>query len=628
MLRNTFIFFKDITLLKRLGISLLMLTLTRLVFFISNLNAFPGVLFSDFLSGIWMDCITIGIYFIPFYFFSVFPIKQYHTSGYQRFLKVIFHVTNGIMIALNLIDVEYYKYTGKRSTSDLYSMVTEENDMGQLFGAFILDFWWLILIFILLVIFSNWLYNKTKSTKELKFNITFELTNFVLVVAALFIMGRGGFSLRPADMLTAARLTKPQKVNLVANTPLSIIKTIGKAALLEKEYFPKGSPKIYNPIYTPNASDHPHDNPNIMVVILESFGDEWLGKKNGKDFTPFLDSLLNHSVYFENGFSNGKKSIEAMPSIFAGIPSLLDNPYISSNYGMNSIEALPEILQNLGYATGFYHGATNGSMKFDVFSAKLGFQKYFGRTEFNNEDQCDAAWGALDEYFLPWTAKSITSELKEPFLAGLFTLSSHHPYFVPEEYRDVLPADPNVPLAQSIAYADMSLKLFFEEAKKQPWYENTVFVLMADHTPAGSTPAFQSYTGMYRIPIAIFDPQNNQGVVEEKIFNQVDVMPTVLDLIGYKQKAYSFGNSYYDKTKVPFSINYISESYLYFQGDYMLNFIDDHVAGLYNYQLDSLNLLDSAAYYPKLTKDMEVKVKGFIQRYNNDLIHNNMMIKK
>lgn len=626
MLRNNFILIKDLTLLKRLGISLLMLTVTRLIFFVANFNAFPGVVFLDFFAGIWMDCITIGMYFIPFYFFSLLPIKHYNTKGYQRFLKVIFHLTNGIMIALNLIDVEYYKYTGKRSTSDLYSMVTEDNDMGQLVGAFIIDFWWLILTFIILIWASNWLYNKVKSSKEQQFNRTFEVLNFVSMVVILFMIGRGGFSLRPADMLTAARLTTPQKVNLVGNTPLSILKTIGKAALVEKEYFPKGSDKLYTPVYTWNKPTHAHDNPNIMVIILESFGNEWIGKKNGKDFTPFLDSLLDHSVYFENGFSNGKKSIEAMPSIFAGIPSLLDNPYISSNYGMNSIQGLPEILQNLGYSTGFYHGATNGSMKFDVFSAKLGFQKYFGRTEFNNEDQCDAAWGALDEYFLPWTAESISKELKEPFLAGLFTLSSHHPYYVPAEYRSKLPADPDVPLAQSIAYTDMSLKLFFKEAKKQPWYDNTIFILMADHTPAGSTPAFQSYTGMYRIPIAIFDPQNNEGVVEDKIFNQVDVMPTVLDLIGYKQKAYTFGNSYYNTSKTPFNINYISESYLYFQGDYMLNFIDDRAAGLYNYQLDTLSLFDSSAFYPKLTKEMEIKTKGFVQRYNNDLIHNKMII--
>lgn len=602
-----------------------MLTLTRIIFLITNFNAFSEVGFSEFAGGVWMDSITVGIYFIPFYALSLLPLPFYYTKWYQLVLKSLFHITNTVLIAFNLIDVEYFKFTAKRSTADLFSMAENANDIGSLITSFVIDFWWLFLIFILLIIISNWLYNKTKTHIKPSPHFLYNTLNFIVVFFILFIIGRGGFGYRPADMLTASEFTSPQNTALVSNTPLSIIKTLDKAPLKEKSYFPENSPKIYTPVHKESTQHKVRNKPNIMVIILESFGNEWIGKKNHKNYTPFLDSLLDQSLYFANGFSNGKKSIEAVPSIFASIPSLMDNPYASSRYGTNKLEALPQLLKKIGYSSAFYHGATNGSMKFDVFTAKLGFDRYFGRSEFGDESKCDPTWGVLDEYFLPWTARSITKELKEPFMAGLFTLSSHHPYFVPEKYRDQLPKGDH-PMAQSIAYADMSLRLFFKEAQKQPWYENTIFILTADHTPAGVSAKFSKRTSLYRIPIAIFDPQKDiKPRVEHKIFSQIDIMPTVLDLVGYPKDVYCFGNSYY-KNGVPFAIDYLGNTYLYFQKDLMLYYFADDNVGLYNYKIDTLITSDSSKTYPHLKAEMQTKMKGVIQRYNHDVIHNKMTL--
>ncbi|RYM34631.1 alkaline phosphatase family protein [Brumimicrobium glaciale] len=625
---NALFLTKNIQLLKRLGIILLMMTIARLVFYFVNSDAFTDVKLYDFFVGIWMDSIAIGMYTIPFYILSLLPLPYYHQKWYQIVLKTIFHITNSIMIALNLIDVEYFKFTAKRSTADLFSMVSTGNDMNQLLVTFMVDFWWLILLFITLIFISNWLYNKTINYEKKKRNLYVDILNFIIVFAAIFIVGRGGLAYRPADMLTASQLTNPDKTALVANTPLSIIKTIGKSSLIEQNFFEEGSSKIYSPIRKGTTKHQLRKDVNVMVIILESFGNEWIGKKTGGEFTPFLDSLLDQSLYFDNAFANGKKSIEAVPAIFAGIPSMLDNPYISSSYGTNSITALPQLLKEKGYSSAFYHGATNGSMKFDVFAAHLGFDHYFGRKEYGNEDHTDETWGVLDEYFMPWTAQSITKELKEPFLAGLFSLSSHHPYFVPEEYRAKLPSGKH-PMAKSIAYADMSLRLFFQEAKKQPWYENTVFVICADHTPAGTSVRYNRRIGMYQIPIAFYDPQGQiQPEVNSQLFNQIDIMPSILDLTGYSKDTYTFGNSYLSNdNQVPFSINYIANSHMLFKGDYMLNFVLDKPTGLYNYKSDTLMKFDSLSYYPEVKKEMTQQLKGIIQRYNHDLIHNTMKLK-
>ena len=628
MISNALFISKNIQLIKRLAIILLMMSISRLVFYSANSDAFTDVKLYDFFIGIWMDAIALGMYTIPFYLMSLLPLPVYNEKWYQRILKIIFQITNSIMIALNLIDVEYFKYTAKRSTADLFSTITTENDMTQLFVAFMIDFWWLILLFVVMITLSNWLYNKTINYEKKTRRTVIDIINFIAIFAVLFIIGRGGLAYRPADMLTASQLTNPDKTALVANTPLSIIKSIGKSSLVEQNFFKEGSSEIYSPIHRGTTKHELREDLNIVILILESFGNEWLGKKNGKQFTPFLDSLLDKSLYFDNAFANGKKSIEAVPAIFAGIPSLLDNPYVSSSYGNNSITSLPQLLKEKGYTSAFYHGATNGSMKFDVFTAHLGFDHYFGRKEYANEDHADGTWGILDEYFMPWTARSITKELKEPFLAGLFTISSHHPYFVPEEHRSHLPKG-KYPMARSVAYADMSLRLFFKEAQKQPWYENTVFVICADHTPAGKSMRYNRRIGMYQIPIAFYDPKGQiKPEVSSKLFNQIDIVPSVLDLTGYSNDSYSFGHSYLSKDNhEPFSINYIANSHMLFKGNYMLNFVSDKATGLYNYKSDTLMKYDSLKFYPDLEKDMTQQLKGIIQRYNNDLIHNTMKLK-
>ncbi|MGM0478066.1 MAG: LTA synthase family protein [Bacteroidota bacterium] len=628
MLKNAVIPKHVQSLLLRLLAVLFFMTIARLIFYGANASSFIEVTLADFLGGVWMDAIAIGIWYMPFYLLALLPFPFTVSRFYRIFLRTLYLITSVCVLGLNLMDVEYYKYTSKRSTADIFDLVSAGNDFNQLFTTFITDFWWLIALFIGFLIVINKCYSlfSFPSTTLKPYPYLKRIAHFFIVGTLLFIVGRGGIGYRPADMLTAAKITRPENTALVNNTPLSIIKTIGKTALLPKNYFETDSSKIYTPIHRGSGTHQTGEDLNIVVIVLESFGNEWLGKASGKPFTPFLDSLLGESLYFSNAFANGKKSIEAVPAIFAGIPSLMENPYISSPYGMNRIQALPHLLKSADYESAFYHGATNGSMKFDVFAAHAGFDKYFGRKEYDNDEHFDGTWGIMDEYFMPWTASSITQELEEPFLASLFTISSHHPYFVPEAYRDKLPKG-SAPLAQATAYADMSLSRFFERAQKQPWYENTIFVLCADHTPAGTSSYYTRRIGMYRIPIAFYDPKGRIPKKEEKqLFNQIDITPTLLDMIGWKDDVYTFGNSWYERQQEPFVVNFISNTYHYLEGDYMLNYVDDEVTGLYNYKEDSLMRHDSLSFYPGRAETLRENLRGFIQRYNHDLIFNSMTI--
>ena len=614
-------------LLQRMGIVMLFMSLSRLVFYVRNSDSFSDVLFSDFFVSVWFDLITVCIFFIPFYTFYLFPLPVGGYKFSKRFFKVLFHILNSLIIFLNLLDVEYFQFTSKRSTFDIFSFVGGETGMGQLIISFIKDFWILIIIFILFVFLSEKLYRKTERISEKWSEGTRQFykvrtISFCLFLPLLLLIGRGGFRVRPIGSIEVSSYTKVENAALVLNTPFTMIKSYGKEVLEMKHYFSEEEEaKLFNPIQVSQPQHILPDGTNVMLIILESFGDEFVGAYNqSTSYTPFLDSLINCSLSFEYGIANGKKSIEAVPAIVSSIPSLMNNPYINSPYGNNKIQSLASILGEKGYSSAFFHGATNGSMRFDGFTAQAGYQKYFGRKEYNNEKHADATWGILDEYFNPWTAKQMTS-LKEPFFSTLFTLSSHHPYFVPDHMKKNVKNGP-YPICASISYADYSLRKFFEEAKKQPWYDNTLFVLCADHTPASNSVIYSQRTNMYKIPIVFYHPKKGLKAKKEKIlFQQLDILPTILDLVNVNTKFYSYGQSYYSKSSRE-AITYIEGAYYYFNKNHMFSFSNDKVRNMYDFIVRKEFAVDSLVYYKNESMAVEKRLKSIIQRYNHDLIRN------
>jgi phosphoglycerol transferase MdoB-like AlkP superfamily enzyme len=598
--------------------------LTRVIFHIANSSSFTNVGLFDYIVGAWFDAVTIGLLFLPYVIFYLLPFNVFNKRWHQLIARILFLLTTIVVIGFNLMDVEYFKYTSKRSTIDLWSIVSAGSDMQQLALSFITDFWWIILLFIVLVVvlfrFSKRLFS---SEKKEQFHFGWSLFSFAFYIGLMIFIGRGGIVFKPVGVLDAARYSQPGNTALVLNTPFTLIKSIGSESLKEVSYFTdlKQTEKYFNPIKKGNPQHLFDRKQNVVILILESFGQEFIGFYNReKSYTPFLDSLLKESWTFSGSFANGKKSIEAVPSLFLSIPSLQDNPYISSPYNSNRVIGLPEFLKKYGYESAFYHGATNGSMRFDSFSQFIGFDHYVGRKEYNNESHSDGNWGILDEYFNPWTAKQL-STLKEPFLASLFTLSSHHPFYVPSNRQKEVVHGPQ-PICASISYADLSLRLFFEEAKKQKWYDNTVFVLCADHTPGTQTPEYNQRTQTYQIPIAFYHPGGKLPKERQNtVAQQIDIYPTLVDLLDIDAPYYSFGQSLFD-TNDSYSISYLEGSYYYFENNEMLVFSQNQARFLYDYTIRSNDLVDLFSTEPSKVKKYENRVKAIIQRYNHDLIHN------
>jgi len=618
------------SLLLRIALILLLMTITRVVFYFFNMDSFAHVQFTDWLAGIWFDLSTIGLLLMPFIIFSLLPEKWQNNWVIRTLQAITFFVPTLLIVALNLMDTAYYNFTLKRSTADLFVIVSAGNDIGQLLTSFISDYWLLILIFILGVYVLARFYRKTnfrnwKNRKSSKLRV--ELITLILSIPVCIFLGRGGLGLRPISAIEASLYTRPENSALVLNSAFTILKSIGMDDLEEKKYYTeKELDNLFNPIRTTHPQHILPDGTNVMVIMLESFGNEWVGQFNkSTSYTPFLDSLLDKSWYFEYGISNGKKSIEAVPTISASMPTLMDNPYISSAYSNNQLQSLPSILKENGYSTGFYHGATNGSMRFNSFASQLGYESYVGRFEYNNDKHFDKTWGILDEYFNPWTAKQLT-KMKAPFMANLFTLSSHHPYFVPEEWRSKVKNGPH-PICKSIYYGDLSLRKFFQQAEKEPWFKKTLFVIVADHTPSSNSEIYNQRTEMYRIPIAFYDPSGKLPRKREKaIFQQIDIMPTVLDLLNIKANYYSIGNSFFSKEPRE-AVTYLEGSYYYFRNDKLLVFSNDKIVNLFDFTIRTKNPTDLLPGKKAEAEKMASRLKAIIQRYNHDLIHNQTIVR-
>ncbi|PHR30291.1 MAG: hypothetical protein COA38_10670 [Fluviicola sp.] len=616
----------------RLTIVFGILFLTRILFYISNSSSFSDVGLMDFIWGSWFDIITISLYFFGYVGLYMLPIPIRHYRWHQLLFKVSFLILSSFMLLLNLIDISYFPFTQKRSTADLLGTVSTGSDFGQLVGTFLMENWYYLLLFIFLIFISERIYRLSKHdrVKSTLTTLQFQKSNwlwFITIVPLMILIGRGGTRPIPIGILDATSFTSSQNTALVLNTPFTFLKTVSVQGIEQKNYFSiEREQALFNPIRTSQPANILPDSTNVVILVLESFGKEFVGKLSGKEtFTPYLDSLLGESMYFEYAFANGKKSNESIPAILASIPSLTTNPYSASQYGDNQIVALPSILKANGYSTAFFHGASNGSMLFDSFSIRAGMEFYYGRNEYGNDEHFDGHWAISDGYFNPWSARKM-SELKPPFCSLLFNTSSHHPYFVPKEFRKFTKKGPQ-DICASISYADYALRLFFEEAKKQDWFENTLFVFVADHSPASTTAQYNLRNEMYRIPIGFYHPK---GLIKAEkrteIAQQLDIFPTILDLLNVKSTYYSYGSSLLQSTE-KYGLAHLEGSYYYFNGEQMMVFSNDQAQNLLNFTKGGLVTEENLPNYRSILKERENRLKAILQRYSRDLVSNQTRVK-
>lgn len=628
-----------IALLYRIFLAFFFYQIARFLFWFFNKNLIPVDGIGEYLTlayhGIAFDTTAILYVNSLFILLSLIPIIINTKKSYQKFLFYLYFITNGLAYGMNFGDFVYFKFSQARLTTAAMNVAQHESNIGKVFITSILEHPFVIVWFLILMALWIFLYKKVKIQvqKPIKLIPYFIFSILTLCLTALLVVGgiRGDFkhSTRPINLVDANRyVTKPAQGNIVLNSVFSFFRTIDTNNFQEVHFVDQ---KFIDDNIHPDklyTRENVEPKPNVVIFILESFGKEYSGAfnkntniKNFVSYTPFFDSLATKSLIATNAFANGRQSIHGMSSVLAGIPSLKD-AFTSSPYSNQKIQSIVSVSNDMGYDTSFFHGAPNGSMGFLGFGNILGFKHYYGKTEYNNDADFDGIWGIWDEPFFQYFAKTLDKK-KSPFMATLFSVSSHHPFKIPEKYNGKFKKGP-LEIHIPIEYTDYALKQFFKTAEKMPWYNNTIFVFVADHTNQVGYPEYEKAINRFAIPILFYSPNPKyqlQGEITEPA-QQMDIYPTLVDLMGYNKKIRSWGRSLVsDKKENSIIINSDSINEQFMIGNYIYLFNGKEVTGIYKSSDKGLEQsLINKVKNPEIEKGI-LLCKAWYQDYMNRVIN-------
>ena len=619
--------------------------LARLIYFFENYSYFSQNLsFSHVLEmlrgGLVFDTSAILVTNIPYIVLMLFPIHYKESAIYQKLCRAVFLIINGLALAINLCDAVYFRFTMRRTTTTVFSEFANEENLGGVFLKETINHIYLLVLFVVMVWAMYRLYRMTGlKHKELTWWHYDLATLLSLAALAPFVVAgiRGGFAtaVRPITISNANQyVDRPTDAALVLNTPFSLYRTIGKAVFVVPEYYQNEAEmaSVFTPIHVPNDSV-PMTQKNVVVLIVESFGREYIGALNGtlensryRGYTPCVDSLIAKSITFSHSYCNGRKSIDGMPSILSSIPCFVE-PFFLTPASMNHVSGIASLLVGEGYQTAFFHGAQRGSMGFQAFARSTGFQAYYGRedydedTRFGGDADFDGMWAIWDEPFLQYYAAKM-SEMKEPFMTAVFTASSHHPYAIPEKYKEVYPEE-GLTIHKCIRYTDMAIGRFFQEASRQPWFKNTIFVLTSDHTNQSDHMEYQTDLGGFCSPIIIYEPgvTDQQPEMQQKIAQQIDILPTLMGRLHYPKPYFAFGidvlNTPAEQT---WAVNYMNGFYQYVKHGHVIQFDGQKTTAAYALT-DSLmqnNLVNQLPEQPQMEREVKAIVQQYMERMTQD----------
>jgi len=584
---------------------------SRIYFYLNNIESIDTHYFLEFIAGLRFDISVLVYINIPLFILLLLPHNLRSGNNYHKLTNWIFYIVNIPFLLMNNVDVEYFKFTQKRSTSDFFQLMSLGNDAKNIIPQYLKDYWPITLFSIIQI----YLLLKVKEIPKYKFSLNLkgiskQILILVLASGLFIISARGGLQLKPINAINAGELCGSQNASLILNTPFCILYSFDEKPLSTYNYFKKQElEKIYSPIHIPKSKAI--NKKNIVILIMESYSKEFVGHYNeGETYTPFLDSLMKYGMVFNNAYANGLKSIEALPAITASIPTLMDNPFITSNYGQNQFESLASLLNKEGYNTSFFHGGQRGTMGFYSFCRKAGFQEYHGMEEYDNTSDFDGSWGIYDIPFMQYFASELNTK-KEPFFTTFFSLSSHAPFIFPENYQHQFE---RIEIRETIKYTDDAMKQFFKSIKNKDWFKNTLFVITADHTsPVNYNKVYKNKIGRYAIPLLLFKGDSSLIGENNSVVQQIDIMPTILEEIAYTKPYLAFGKSLFSVDS--WAISKLSSNYRFITDQGVIN----------NKQEDYTTFIDWNLKEISSTENPSTKLlKAIKQDYNSRMKNNNL----
>ncbi|MDT3282340.1 LTA synthase family protein [Shewanella scandinavica] len=480
-----------------------------------------------------------------------------------------------IMLLLSTLaligDFIYFGVVNRHTFSDLPLLMTETSFvlpflMKDHFALTIFSVATIAIIIILLVKKYRLFFYHNKNHKTLASQIGV----FVIAIPILILFLRGlNLHGKPLGIIDAYKNQSEQQANLILNgiytggkgTTQNFKRTDYKFFNSEelKQQLNKTEDEAYKYPYVSQFSENTPNGRNLVIILVEALSYAYIDGLSGSDYkvTPFLDELSKKAEVYDNFYAVAQRSNLGVQASLFGIPPLESVGYIGGGLELSRLTKIGNIAQAHGYQTQMLQSSKRDSIRLDSIANYAGFQQYLGRsdipitrTDYPDPDGAQFGW----DYEMLMKTLELANEKTKPFISFSFTGTTHMPYVETPKHLQVYPygQDTFTDFLNTVRYTDESLKAFFAEASKQDWYENTTFMILADHTLFKTkTPGLES---AFHIPLWIYRPGQNIPPKRHKILaSQLDILPTAFDLLGFNDEFASVGRSLYRERK-PYSI--------------------------------------------------------------------------
>ncbi|MEX2181918.1 MAG: LTA synthase family protein [Gemmatimonadaceae bacterium] len=616
----------------RLSLLLAVYGAIRLVFllhYVGNFGDVPSLMVAGaFVAGLRFDLSAITYANLPFILASLAPAAALAHRWYQRGLHALFIAVNVPLVLLMVADIGYFQFTGTRMTRDIFALRSEAAAQAD---QLLVSYAGLALIAIALAVATAMLYPRVRGPgPAVPRRWTRYASACLAVVVLAVVAARGGLQKKPLKPIHAFTSGEHDVGILTLNTAFTLIHGSRERLLEPVEYFAsdrEAEALLHAPFGLTRGRRAPNAAPrqNVVLLILESVSAEyWGGEDRAVEQTPFLDSLARHGTFLVDNFANGRRSMDALPSILIGVPLLTGQSIAVSAYQGNEWRGLGHFLGDAGYHTSMFHGAPKGTMFFDAIAAMAGIGDFRPLESYPADRQrrdYDGHWGLFDEPFLQWSIEEM-GKFRQPFFSTVFTISTHNPYRLPPDYEDVLPAAAE-PFHRSLRYLDLSVRRFFETASRQPWYDSTLFIVVGDHTPPTRSRRYETSLGRYMVPMLLFDPSGRMPVVDpRRITQHVDIFATILDYAGATPgRIPRFGRSLFSPVAGEAILENSGTHWLVTR-DGVLEHDPSGAERLMAYRREATSAHAESLDDPELAARLSQRLRAYVQHYTSSMINN------
>ncbi|MBV1882205.1 MAG: LTA synthase family protein [Pseudomonadales bacterium] len=524
------------------------------------------------------------------------------------------------MISTLFGDFIYFNHVHRHLAGELFQLGNDAGLLGE-----VLKNYWVHVLFILafFVVLAKVFIRIHKSPlNELPFNFQ-NVVLFTIIFLCLVVGIRGKIQGKPFGIVDAYSTNKASSGNLALNGIYSAFRNSSNKnkayhytsdsralaltqQLLEDESFEFTDPNFpllrklkVDPLSTDTNTDIEKPQYNIVILLLESWSSIFVDSFTHNNFgvTPNFDEIVKESVQYTNFFANGQRSIDGVTALFAGIPRVEGMSLLGSGLEMSNISLLGNIAKNNNYQTLAMQSSKRSSFRLDSIAKLAGFDDYYGSEDI---PQLGIETSGKQPYFGTWDNNTLDffhhkmDQLTPPFMAFAFTSTTHVPYISPGKEWEKYPHDENniFGYLNTLKYADESLGRFMAKAKQSDWFANTIFIIMADHT-LGFGDNRKDFEGTdlkteyrplenMRIPMAIYAPGILPARVDDRIASQADLMPSLIDLLGWKGEFSSMSKSVFSD----------SPGFVIFGNGPVIGFVNDQGYLLHSLQTELENTIE------------------------------------